>query len=59
MGLFTNYIAYRVGKRVVTRLQRIQRAQHDAVQGDPECLNYESFCKNYGSCDNMDCDYGL
>ena len=58
MGLVTNYIAYRVGKRVATR-KRPAVAQHDAVQGDPECLNYESFCKNYGSCDNMECDYGL
>ena len=58
MGLITNYIAYRVGKRVATR-RCPPRAQHDAVQGDPDCLNYESFCKNYGSCDNMECDYGL
>lgn len=57
MGLITNYIAYRVGKRVATP-RCPPRAQHDAVQGDPECLNYESFCKNYGSCDDMECDYG-
>ena len=25
---------------------------------DPECLNYESFCKNFGSCDGQECDYG-
>jgi hypothetical protein len=58
MGLITNYIAYRVGKRVATR-SRPAGAQHDVVRGDPECLNYESFCKNYGSCDDMECDYGL
>ena len=54
MGLITTYIAYKVGKR---RGERDTEVVYVNDSRDPECLNYESFCKNFGSCDGQECEY--
>lgn len=56
MGLITNIISYKIGKRVGKRDVPEPVVVHDGR--DPECLNYERFCKSYGSCGGQDCDYG-
>lgn len=55
MGLITTYIAYRIGKR--RGRNSVPSAPAPAPTGDPQCLNYESFCKNYGSCHDQICEY--
>ena len=55
MGIFTNIIAYKVGK---SRGKRDSEVVFVNDSRDPECLNYESFCKNFGSCDGQECNYG-
>jgi hypothetical protein len=55
MGLFTTIVAYKLGKRSGRRDSETV-VVHD--NRDPECLNYESYCKNYGSCNGQKCDYG-
>lgn len=54
MGLITTYIAYKVGKR---RGERDSEVVYVSDNRDPVCLNYESFCKNFGSCDGQECEY--
>lgn len=54
MGLISTYIAYRVGKR---RGRRATTVAHENDGRDPECLNFHSFCKSYGSCNGMTCEY--
>ena len=53
MGLVTHYLFYRFGKR------RGKRTAHSETKPDsnPRCVNYYSFCLNYGSCDGMECEY--
>jgi hypothetical protein len=55
MGLFTTIVAYKLGKRSGRRDSETVVVHDDR---DPECLNYESYCKNYGSCNGQKCDYG-
>lgn len=55
MGLFTTVVAYKLGKRGGRRDSK-EVVVHDSR--DPECLNYESYCKNFGSCNGQKCDYG-
>jgi hypothetical protein len=56
MGLFAHIVTYQVGKRRGRR--SVQRQRYDEPhEGDPQCLKYASFCKNYGSCDGMECEY--
>ena len=58
MGLLTTIIAYKVGKRSGRRkAERNQDEPEGPDERDPECLNYASFCLNYGSCDGMACEY--
>ena len=54
MGLFTTVIAYKLGKRSSKRDSETI-VVHD--NRDSECLNYESYCKSYGSCNGMRCEY--
>ena len=54
MGLFTTVIAYKLGKRSGKRDSETI-VVHD--NRDSECLNYESYCKSYGSCNGMRCEY--
>ena len=54
MGLFTTVIAYKLGKRSGKRDSETI-VVHD--NRDSECLNYESFCKNYGGCYDQICEY--
>jgi hypothetical protein len=55
MGLFTTVIAYKLGKRSGKRDSETV-VVHDSR--DPECLNYERYCRYKGSCDGQECDYG-
>jgi hypothetical protein len=56
MGLFAHLITYQVGKRRGKR--KAQRAYSETKpDGNPKCVNYYSFCLNYGSCDGMECEY--
>ena len=58
MGLFSHVVAYSVGRRRGRRAaehRAAAREHHD--ERDPECLNYQSFCRGYGSCDGMECEY--
>lgn len=60
MGILSEVIAYKIGKRRGERKaeRRMSSEQSPAVGGrDPECLNYQSFCVNFGSCNGMECEY--
>lgn len=50
MGLITNYIAYRVGKRVAGR------ESPENFASDPECIYY-SECVTEGGCGSRGCFY--
>lgn len=54
MGLFTTYVAYKVGK---SRGKRSARNASFSGTRDPDCINYQMFCSNYGSCDGQVCEY--
>lgn len=54
MGLLSTYVAYKVGKsRGQKRAERSSRTD----TRDPNCINYQMFCANYGSCDGQTCEY--
>lgn len=58
MGLLSNLIAYKIGRR----RGRIQARRMDAEAPEPdrrdsECLNFESFCREFGDCNGMECEY--
>ena len=67
MGLFTGYLIYKIGKRrgrkSVSRggwspgvdFPRGLTLNEDGTVD--ECVNYELFCKNFGSCDGQRCQY--
>lgn len=57
MGLFSTIVAYKIGTRAGRKRAERRAALDDNVEGDPECLNFDSFCRNYGSCDGMVCEY--
>lgn len=57
MGLFSAIVAYKIGKRAGRKKAERRAALDDDFGGDPECLNFDSFCSNYGSCDGMVCEY--
>lgn len=56
MGIFSHIITYQIGKR-----RGYRKAEENPVVindlRDKNCTNYESFCKNFGSCDGMECEY--
>lgn len=56
MGLLSHIITYKVGKR---RGRRVAERDFSPVvdSRDPECVNYKSYCLNYGSCNGMRCEY--
>ena len=55
MGLLSHIVAYQIGKRRGKRqVLPVVVEQHE---GNPQCVNYESFCRGYGSCDGMECNY--
>jgi hypothetical protein len=53
MGLFTTYLAYKVGKRV----GRSGAEPDEFFTGDPTCLHYDE-CANEGGCLNRACEFG-
>lgn len=57
MGLLSTIVAYKVGKRAGRK--RAERRARDSAEreGHPDCVNYASFCENYGSCDGMTCEF--
>lgn len=61
MGWITNYVAYRIGRRVQRSNEPRPQAQTafipQSFDDEPECINFDSFCKNYGSCDGQVCEY--
>jgi hypothetical protein len=57
MGLFTGFLLYQAGKRRGRKAQERRQASDYYDERDPECINYGSFCMNYGSCDGMQCEY--
>jgi hypothetical protein len=57
MGLISNVVFYKVGKRRGKRIAERQGSPVVMDSRDPECLNYESYCKNFGSCNGMACEY--
>lgn len=57
MGLLSHIITYQIGKRRGRRKAEQSTVVYEQHEGDPVCVNYESFCKNYGNCDGMECEY--
>jgi hypothetical protein len=56
MGLVSHIVTYKVGKsRGRRKAERNQPKAEDSR--DPDCLNYASFCKHFGSCDGQKCEY--
>jgi len=55
VGLFSVLVAYKVGRRRGRRETPPSAA--DVDRRDPECLNYASFCLNFGGCNGMSCEY--
>jgi len=55
MGLFSHVVTYKVGKARGRRKEKNSRPKEDTRH--PDCVNYQSFCKNYGSCGGMKCEY--
>ena len=54
MGLFTGYVVYKIGKN---KGEKKARRELSTDERDINCLNYERFCKNYGSCDGQTCEF--
>lgn len=60
MGILSEVIAYKIGKRRGRRKAERQMRQAESPvfdERDPVCLNYQSFCVNFGSCNGMKCEY--
>jgi hypothetical protein len=66
MGILSALLIYKVAKRRTTkRVTRSLSVQQPRTRGmlvhadgtADECLNYQLFCKNYGSCDGQVCEY--
>lgn len=62
MGILSEILAYQIGKRRGYRKAERRASDHGGAPvcdtRDPKCLNYESFCRTYGSCDGQTCEYG-
>jgi len=64
MGVFSHLVVYGLGRRRGRKQTQRQVARARSAGPHPdvfsmseECSNYESFCKNFGSCDGMECEY--
>lgn len=57
MGLFTGFLIYKAGKRRGRKAQERRQARDHYDERDPECINYGSFCRAFGGCDGMECEY--
>ena len=58
MGWVTNYVAYRIGRRVSQPRPQPQQCIPQFLHNDePECIHFASFCRSYGSCDGQVCEY--
>lgn len=61
MGVLTTILAYKIGRRRGRRkAQQMFMDTYDGGADEPRptdtCTNYDSFCKNYGSCLDLSCD---
>lgn len=56
MGLLSHVVVYKVGKSRGKRKARRDMPELPDSR-DPDCLNYASFCRQYGSCDGQKCEY--
>lgn len=50
MGLLSNYIAYRYGKRRERKTWEAYRAEEELRPVDRECIHYSSLCGPRGAC---------
>ena len=58
MGLLSHLVTYKFGKRRGRAAAR--RSASPVVltdERDPECIHYQSFCVNFGSCNGGACEY--
>ena len=57
MGLLSHIVAYKLGRRAGRRGEARRATNVDRDDRDPDCINFDMFCKNYGSCDGMTCEF--
>jgi hypothetical protein len=57
LGIFSAIFLYKIAKRRGRRQCRREGANNDYDERDSECVNYASFCENFGSCDGMECEF--
>lgn len=57
MGLFSHVVTYKVGKSRGAKAERKRARSKKQDTRNPDCINYQSFCKNYGSCGGQRCEY--
>jgi len=57
LGIFSAIFIYKIAKRCGRRQGRREGTNNDYDERDPECINYASFCENFGSCDGMECEF--
>jgi hypothetical protein len=57
MGLFSHVVTYKVGKSRGAKAERKRARSQKQDTRNPDCINYQSFCKNYGSCGGQRCEY--
>lgn len=58
VGILSEVIAYKFGKR--RGRIKAERNYTPVVINDKrndECVNYDSFCRSFGSCNGMACEY--
>ena len=56
MGLISHVVAYKVGKsRGRNNAERSRPEAEDSR--DPDCVNYSIFCRQFGSCNDQQCEY--
>jgi hypothetical protein len=56
MGILSTILAYGIGRRR-GRSERAERGVPLIDERDADCINYESFCRNFGNCNGMECEY--
>lgn len=57
MGLLATYVIYRIGRSRGRKAEQGRAADQEPDTRNPDCINYNNFCRSYGSCDEMECEY--
>jgi hypothetical protein len=57
MGLLGTVVTYKFGKSRGAKAERKRARSQKQDTRNPDCINYQSFCKNYGSCGGQRCEY--